>query len=681
MTNYLRPTVLLATIVFLVAGTPHPAISTWQLTPVTDNTLNDEYPNVSATSVVWRQTVSPSPSDQAAMVFDGITISQIASDLSNAQSIEWTTECADCPPLFVQMRPDSFQFDNAGTPILACGFDHLYTISQVGTDWQIETVDPEPAVGMFASMAVDSSNALHISYFDDRNDHLKYARQTGSVWTITTLDNLPGCGYFTSIELDASGYPHIAYGDNRSGSAGLYYTFFNGTSWQYETIQTEHVAFYTSLALNADGEPRIAWQDQYERKLKYSVRSTSGWTTETVTQQSQCGEGCVLILDEVDYPHILFMCDTLQHSWNSGSGWQFETVSNLWAGNISARFDESDVLHAAWIDSVGLRYATWNSSIWTIETAQADSENEEFTGSSLTLDSAGLPAIMYCENRSNQIRFCRREGENWVSEPVISGANVGGSSSAVSDGSDNVFVSYTDRNNHRLKFAFQDSGTWEISEPDQQSLAFYTSMVIDSGLHSHILYYDAASQSLKYATNQSGSWSISTLETDAGAFCRLVIDASDTLHAVYYKATTILSYAVNSGSGWEYDTIFDQTGYSGNYIGLTLDTFGYPHVSFFNPVLSTLGYAYRDASGWQIENAVDPEPQTGYYSSIALDANGYPRISYCDSLYDDNLRYAEWNGSAWTIQILDGSLGLDRKLHITESRSKWLFSSGLPKQH
>ena len=54
---------------------------------------------------------------------------------------------------------------------------------------------------------------------------------------------------------------------------------------------------------------------------------------------------------------------------------------------------------------------------------------------------------------------------------------------------------------------------------------------------------------------------------------------------------------------------------------------------------------------WNIE-IVDDEGVTGQYSDIALDSYGYPHISYFD-VSNKDLKYASWNGSFWNIMAVD----------------------------
>jgi len=101
--------------------------------------------------------------------------------------------------------------------------------------WQTEIIDPNlgSPIGC-TSIALDTNNNPHISYYDGTNNYPKYAKWTGSSWSIQSVDSAGGVGYDTSIALDSNNYPHISYYDYTNGD--LKYA-----KWIYVSVSLDDV--------------------------------------------------------------------------------------------------------------------------------------------------------------------------------------------------------------------------------------------------------------------------------------------------------------------------------------------------------------------------------------------------------------------------------------------------------
>ena len=99
--------------------------------------------------------------------------------------------------------------------------DLKYASGSTGS-WNIETVDADGYVGMYTSLALDSNENVHISYYGwttaTVTSFLKYANNTSGYWTVENINSGGKVGKFTSLAIDSSDKVHISYYDEANST-------------------------------------------------------------------------------------------------------------------------------------------------------------------------------------------------------------------------------------------------------------------------------------------------------------------------------------------------------------------------------------------------------------------------------------------------------------------------------
>jgi uncharacterized repeat protein (TIGR01451 family) len=169
--------------------------------------------------------------------------------------------------------------DTAGNPHLCTSVQSIGGLAYFywdGAQWETMQVEPH---GGNCSLALDASGSPHLAYtlrtggFYNYQDHLVYAELQGDSWITTTVLTTGGLSW-PELALTPDGQPRILFTlSDKSLGRGLYYTAWNGTSWQLSAVDDIRLGVPHALALDANGLAHISYYDSDNWDLRYAEQA------------------------------------------------------------------------------------------------------------------------------------------------------------------------------------------------------------------------------------------------------------------------------------------------------------------------------------------------------------------------------------------------------------------------
>lgn len=528
-----------------------------------------------------------------------------------------------------------------------------------GQGWVLSTIEGN-GQGKGNSLVLDSNNNPHVSYFDGNNNRLKYASLTGTSWSISTVETGLSWGNSssasqtdTSIGIDSSDNVHISY-----FNAGLKYASYDGTSWNFTLIDTvENIQGNTNLIIDNGQRIHISYHDNANKSLKYATYQDSQdpqdiWDLSIVDSQADVGEYSSIVLDSNDDTHISYFdasTKDLKYATDVSGQWTTYTIDS--EGDVgygsSIAIDSNDALHISYDDSTNgdLKYATNANGSWVISTIESQGNVGAY--SSIGVDSYNGIHISYYDATNGDLRYANNQYSNsqWVAASVATSGNVGHHTSLAIDSDDTVHISYIDYDNESLHYA---KNTWgpsgwvtSVIDSDSHSIGTSTSIAVDDSNKVHISYQDVTNYNLKYATDESGSWTTATVDAlgDVGDTSSITTDSEGVVHISYFDDTNEnLKHATNYNStqtppNWMIMTV-DSSGAVGEYSSIAFDSEDRAHISYHDLTNSDLKYATSEGPQ-DGEGITDPSDATVWFDNEGYASMSPGEISITFDIYTD----------------------------------------------
>ncbi len=330
--------------------------------------------------------------------------------------------------------------------------------------WEFEVVDDSTQVGLGSSIAVDSQDMLHISYFDKQQSTLKYAQWDGESWNCMYLNEKLRTGGKSILEIDENDSLHIitAHGNN----PGMLYFKNLDDSWTSDNLSCGSHDF--SMELNQSGNPQLI-----------------------ITNNGACS------VNSINGTEYIVLCDYSDIPLNSRDG----SISVDGQDNLHITFQEPIIGTEIYRE---VRYGVQIGNQWNFETIDnitwltPEHESQNFRSVNLAIDSTGSPHICYYDESVNAIEHAYKENSQWVTEIVASG-DATGISMAI-DSEDNICLAYYNTSERDLMFSQKVGNNWYTSTLEKGGITgILPSIAIDSEDGVHISYYDETNDVLKHA--------------------------------------------------------------------------------------------------------------------------------------------------------------------------------------
>ena len=600
-----------------------------------------------------------------------------SSALAQSPDNDWNFDCLYCPRSIVEMSSRSLQLDSQDRPHLVYwGSLRLYYATTQDMGWQFEEIDRSSGYGI--ALALDDLERPHASYIalgpGILNGDLIYAWRDGDDWQSETVEEAiqDAVQNDTVIALDNLGQPHILY------FSGVWkYARRLGSTWQIEAIPNPE-AVALGLALDQAGRPHMALFDTSDERLKYGWFDGATWQFETVpSETSDYIRSATLILDGTDQPHLAYYApSTLKYTWRDGSGWHTETVSasrnRTTIKAPSMAIDESNHPHIGY----GLTYAHYNGASWQI---QAVDQAWSSQGSSLALNQAGQPVVAYISRPYSQyqnLKYAQFDGIAWQLNLIDSQPDI--AYMATLYAGEQLYAVHFDPTSAALKYMRFDQlsrqeQTIETGAAGDYVYAEPLTLALDENGHPHTVFrtfHLPYQVQTRYAWYDGTSWHSEFIAGET-SFYPLIHDRSGHPHTAFYLDYD-LRYEWYDETGLHSDTIYSidpavdliRARYA-RVVALELDQEGHPHLVHYEClkegakggcITNNLMYSYHDGLNWHTDTMPERHPNW-QRALLRLDQANRPYIVKSVETQDGSsidLTYNWRDAEGWHTEKLDG---------------------------
>ena len=575
------------------------------------------------------------------------------------------------------------------------------------SSWTFITIDTGTQAGKYNSIALDSNDVVHISYQSDYAfpvADLKYATcasscSAASSWYNHTIDSSVPVNYEAvglSMGIDSDNKSHIIYQRVYNSSWEIAYTGTgsNGYSvspdlpsglslnWVNGTISGTPTSFsssatYTITAKNAYGSttttltisvntPPLISYDLGTGDTVYIVQNTpmsslsptltTGFSAPTSCSHTGLPSGLLLSSTCVlsGTPTTLgstTLTITPSNIAGTGTATSFIVNVNASGGSIIINTTSTEANLGIAISNITMSYThtasvqNWtsgvtNTTIEPVNTFDAISRHEMDSG--LHGDIAIVYSIKRGGASSASLTLLYKWDGAWTESTIDSSVDTEVPSVAI-DRQGALHIGYIDKDNSKLKYATNATGSWVIetlgdAATDSSAQTATSVHLVTNAVHIMAVNDSTSNTGVNHYTNETGTWLSSTISDpseDEGYGVQADIDPDGNLHVVFRREDgnpddLILASRINGF--WQNQTITTElyNGADAGRIDMDIDSQGQIHVVYQNRLNlgKRLSYGVLTSVNPGVNWDFNDITNVGFWPTLAIDLNDDMHVSY-----------------------------------------------------
>jgi hypothetical protein len=616
--------------------------------------------------------------------------------------------------------------------IVFVGLFLLLTLSARGQNWQYENIlDDKREAGQMPHLQVDSTGALHMTYWDPFQDVLYYGhRPNGAGWRFEVINpDQPG-GFVSALWLDSTQTPHVAYYRRLRDSLAPAYARRTGAGqWQNELVVDSTFGAYGLARTFGAGRPQpsidlfirgqevyVAFFDARFNNCQLFTYGGIGYELHLARHSPQQDWWIQSFGDLPAYKSVQidkYACEAQIKGARYGEYCRFlqwpdgrlsvagvnKTNGEVFLLREKTPGDSAD----AWT------YSILDSNYTLVGTKTGDARARyNFEGLDVAMTPDSLVHLTYAMsdhhgelnsfatngNKINLLFYQRRATDSTLQVRKF----LDGQPSAPADlpyraftdlafsGTDTLIHTYNNLMDGRLRLAYSYDGgaSWQFRTLRNTTTLRMRAPVVVRGDSAHLLFYDGDGDDLLHGQQKLDSlgqpWQfrpIRETEFSGESVAMQVVGkgAQRVVHCAFNDPNEReLIYGNDSTGTWRFDTVQQEVDWTDLDLALAPD--GRPYIAFSDPANGRTGMVYRLGQAWNVSFAELMQAATSL--NLALHESNdtlYHHLSYYDAL-NSRLRYRRGSGGVWsTAEIVESN----PRYNVGERNRMRLDAAGRPR--